>query len=387
MSRTVSDTYLFEDYSKKKLQCLSKTYGEIADLYQNMQEEASGYDSDGRKDYLHNQQIVESKLVFAKQLREISGAVGEVADTVIHVSSPAEHKKKALIQYLKRQGIIVSEIVYLEQEDKRRLSMIARQGGKAFFQVEDIAGMLSVFFDRRIIACLESDKQLKKTFSHFMFEDEPKYTIMSAMSRAIKENEKVSGDNYSVEEQSNGNIVMMIADGMGSGSKACKDSQAVIEFMEKFLEAGFHYKKAISMINSAIASGSHGGNLTTLDFCILDLHTGEAEMLKAGAASSFRKRGRMVDEISSDSLPLGSFQDANWMTQTVSLMDGDMIVMLSDGVTDCFDIETLKEIISKYETHNPKDMSDYLLTYAINCGRGRIRDDMTVLVAGVWQNY
>lgn len=388
MSKTLSDTYLFEDYSKRKLQCLSNTYKEIADLYQNMQEDTDDTQVKGRKDYLYDQRITESKLVFARHLREISGAVGEVAQTMVHVSVPVEHKKKALIQILKKQGIIVKELVYLEEEwDRRRLSIVARQGGKVAYTAQDIAGMLSVFFDRRIVACLESEKALTRSFSQFLFEDEPKYTIMSAMSRAIKENEKISGDNYSVEEQSDGNIVMMIADGMGSGPKACKDSEAVIEFMEKFLEAGFTYKKAVSMINAAIAASSQGGNLTTLDFCTLNLHTAEAEFIKAGAPISFRKRGHIVDDIFSDTLPLGSFQDASFLSQEVSLMDGDMIIMLSDGVTDCFENDSLKEIIAKYDTQNPKDMSDFLLSYAINCSQGRIRDDMTILVAGVWQNF
>ena len=38
------------------------------------------------------------------------------------------------------------------------------------------------------------------------------------------------------------------------------------------------------------------------------------------------------------------------------------------------------------ERRKTKEMSDYLLRYAINCQAGRIRDDMTILTAGVWEN-
>ena len=246
-----------------------------------------------------------------------------------------------------------------------------------------------MFFDRRLVPSTESTYMMTKNFDIFLVEDEPHFMIMSAMSRAVKENEKISGDNYSVEECGDGNIVLMIADGMGSGENACKDSQSVIEFMEKFLDAGFQKEKAFSMINAAIAAQTQCCNLTTLDLCMLDLHSGEAEFLKAGAASSFRKRGHIVEEITSDMLPLGSLMEISPMTQGITLMDGDMLIMMSDGVTDCFENEKgskrLQDIIAQHDSVNPREMSDYLLQYAINCQGGRIRDDMTILVAGIWE--
>lgn len=390
MSKTLENIegYLFPEYSKRKLHVLSETYGELARLYGDIPEQQSTYED--RKDYLYQRQVVESKQMFAQHLKDISGALGEVSETVMHVSLPVEHKRKALISYLRKQGIQVREMVFLEgPQGKRKISITARLSRRNQYSVEELAGMLSVFFDRRLIPSPESTFAMTRSFESFMVEDEPHFMIMSAMSRAVKENEKISGDNYSVEECQDGNIVLMIADGMGSGESACKDSQSVIEFMEKFLDAGFQKEKAFSMINAAIAAQTQCCNLTTLDLCMLDLHTGEAEFLKAGAASSFRKRGNVVEEIASDMLPLGSLMELSPMTQTFSLMDGDMIIMMSDGVTDCFEDEQgnscLQSIIAKSNIINPRELSDYLLQYAINCQGGRIRDDMTILVAGVWE--
>lgn len=159
--------------------------------------------------------------------------------------------------------------------------------------------------------------------------------------------------------------------------------------MEKLLDAGFQKEKAFSMVNAATAAQTQCSNLTTLDLCMLDLHVGEAEFIKAGAASSFHKRGNIVEEIVSDMLPLGSLMEISPMSHSFCLMDGDMIIMMSDGVTDCFEDEQgnsrLCDIIARNHTVNPREMSDYLLQYAINCQGGRIRDDMTILVAGVWE--
>ena len=361
--------YLFQEYSKRKLHVLSETYGELAKLYGNIPEEVC--QSSDRKEYLYRKQVSESKQVFAQHLKDISGALDEVSQTIMHVSIPAEHKRKVVISFLRKHGIQVKEIMFLEgAHGKRKMNITARLIGRHTYSAEEFAGLLSVFFDRRMVVGVESPYMMKKSFEAFFFEDEPRYTVMSAMSRAVKENEKISGDNYSVEECSDGNVVLMIADGMGSGEHACRDSQTVIEFMERFLDAGFQKEKAFSMINAAIAAQSQCCNLTTLDLCMLDLHDGEAEFIKAGAVSSFHKRGSRVREIASDMLPLGSLMEQSPMSQSLSLMDGDMIIMMSDGVSDCFEDECGKsrlcEVIARNQTVNPREMSDYLLQYAIN---------------------
>lgn len=382
------DGYLFTGYSKKKLNCLSKTYEELARLYRDIpQEETSG---GSRQDQLHQMQLRETKQVFANHLEEISEAFAEVANTVVHVSIPVERKRRALIQYLRKRGVIVRELMFLEGETLRnRISIEARISGRHMLSVMELSELLSVFFDRRLVPSFESAATLTRGYDTFIFEDEPCFTIMSAISRAVKEGEKISGDNFSIEEYNQSQTILMIADGMGSGEQAHRDSQAVIELMEKFLEAGFQKEKAFAMVNSALASQSQCCNLTTLDVCSINLLTGDAEFLKAGAASSYIKHGRRVEEIFSDTLPLGSMDELSPMLQMVRLEASDMLIMLSDGVADVLNEGSsggLIDIISRNNTVNPKELSDYLLQYAINRQGGHISDDMTVLVCSVFQS-
>ena len=110
--------------------------------------------------------------------------------------------------------------------------------------------------------------------------------------------------------------------------------------MERFLEAGFQKEKAFAMVNGAIASQNAGCNLTTLDVCAVNLLTGDAEFIKAGAAPSYVKRGNRVDEVEADTLPLGSMEELSPMTQVLKLADTDMLIMVSDGVSDAIDTES-----------------------------------------------
>ena len=70
------------------------------------------------------------------------------------------------------------------------------------------------------------------------------------------------------------------------------------------------------------------------------------------------------------------------------LQSGDYVIMLSDGVSDAFSDgvgeEILTEVIGKIEYSNPGEIANQLLAYALRQSRGRIRDDMTVLVTGIW---
>lgn len=390
------DGYLFASYSQKKLHCLSKTYEELAGLYRNIPQE--DFVCEDRRDMLYRRQLNETKQVFANHLDEISEAFAEVADTVVHASVPVQHKRRALIQYLKKQGIIVKEMLFLEggngiaPEDafRNRISIEARMIGRRTLPVSVLCGLLSVFFARRLMPSLDSATLVGRNYDTFIFEDEPRFCVMSAVSRAVKENEKISGDNFSFEEYNQNQAIMMVADGMGSGEQACRDSRSVIEFMEKFLEAGFRKEKAFAMVNSAIASQTQCCNMTTLDVCAINLLNGDAEFLKAGAAPSYRKRGNRVEEISVDTLPLGSIDELCPLVQTIKLMDSDMLILLSDGVTDALEGvggRRLPEIISGMDTANPKELSNQLLQYAINCQGGHIMDDMTVLVCSIRYNH
>lgn len=377
---------LFTGYSKRKLYCLAQTYEELAKLYRDSQSvdkmlmEIGSLD---RRDMLYRRELNETKQMFANHLEEISEAFLEVADTLVQVSMPLEHRKKAIIQYLKKHGIQVREVVFIEGKQTRRISMEARFGGRAEIPAEELADILSKYFKKRLMISFDSAKTLDRNYDFFIFEEQPGYTVISGMARAIKENEKISGDNFSIEEYNQNQMIAMISDGMGSGEKACRDSRVVIEFMEKFMDAGFSKEKALMLVNGAFFSKNPCADITTLDICGINLLNGEAEFIKAGAASSFVKRGTRVEEIFSETLPLGAADCADTMQFSIQLLDADMLIMVSDGVADAFatgGASRIRDAIAKINYVNPKEFARHLIKYAISCQGGRVRDDMTALV-------
>ena len=159
---------------------------------------------------------------------------------------------------------------------------------------------------------------------------------------------------------------------------------------ERFLEAGFRKEAAIQMINGALAASGQEQSLSTLDICDINLYTGECEFIKAGAACTYIKRGRLVDRLSAQNFPLGVFGQLEPEVIYRTLQNGDYVIMLSDGVLDALSQgigeEVLPEVIGRMDYSNPNEIANQILTYCLTQSKGQVRDDMTVLVTGVW-NY
>ena len=64
--------------------------------------------------------------------------------------------------------------------------------------------------------------------------------------------------------------------------------------------------------------------------------------------------------------------------------------MLSDGIMDCIHTEQgeafITELISQLQYERPNEIANCIMKYVLNVSKGRIRDDMTVLVMGFWEN-
>ena len=163
----------------------------------------------------------------------------------------------------------------------------------------------------------------------------------------------------------------------------------MVELLEQFVTSGFSRETAVRMVNSALILQRKGGMFSSLDVCSLDLYTGVCEFLKAGAATTFIRRGNWVEAITSTSMAAGLMQKLEFEKTTKKLYDGDYLVMVTDGVLDAFGDEPgeeiLKEMILQAQDQMPKELGRHLLEKTLQYADYRAKDDMTVLVAGIWR--
>jgi len=185
-------------------------------------------------------------------------------------------------------------------------------------------------------------------------------------------------------------LTILLSDGTGSGTKASADSERVLDLMEKMLEAGFETETAIHMVNAALFARGEERNHPTLDVCSLDLYGGSCEICKVGGAATFIKRDNNVEKIEMGNLPLGIFQNISVQTLHKQLQDGDYLIFMTDGVLDALEESDgevmLEEMLCGMSERNPREIAEKLLQGVLCCCGGHVRDDMTILVIGIWEN-
>ncbi len=374
-------------YGKKKLLGYADSFCDLAKSFTN-KEAVTGRDLSNRQEYLLKRRLVENREILANHLNEIASIMRMLAQETYKVQPLKEKELKKIVRACKENGILIQDIFQTEDEVcgmKLIVRLCAME--KYVLTAEDVADYLSVLFDRRLLPEKDSLFFLSGEYETIVFEEEAPYSVLTGAAKATREDERVSGDSYSFIENGNGSLILALSDGMGSGEKAMADSEAVIDLLEKFIEAGFSKETAIEMINGVLIARSEEENMSTLDICDVNLYTGECEIMKIGASYTYIKRGETVEQIEAQNLPLGIFHKMDLDKQRFKLKDGDYIIVVSDGIIDGIgNEELLREVLSQITMQNPQEITNYILQFVLHKTMGRVQDDMTVLCMGIWEN-
>lgn len=380
---------MIPEYGRQKLLGYAESFRDLAELFEEKEETEEYKQDTSRQEYLLQKKLCENKGLLADHLKEMAHIMTDVAEETYRYRPVGERRYRQIARALKESGILLKNLFVLENEDEHmELSLVMKTESQENIVIEDVADLISVAMNMRIRASKNGPVFMTREWNAYHFLEEPTYHILTGVAKAVKETEKISGDNYSFYEMEKGKMITVLSDGMGSGEKACKESEKVIEMMERLLEAGFRKEAAVQIINGALAAGGQEQSMSTLDVCEMNLYTGECDFIKVGAACTYIKREHLVDRLSARNLPLGIFQQIEPEVMHRQLQDGDYVIMLSDGVLDALSQgigeEILPEIIGKTAHTNPGEIANQILSYCLHQSRGQIRDDMTVLVIGIW---
>lgn len=386
MKKQEIKTYLVNDLGKQKLIMYANSFRNLARTYNDMDKGIK--ENESRQEYIAKQKLYENREVLADHINELADVLCSVADENIIVKELTSKQSKVLMHSLKSNRILMDKFCYTEAESGAvQICVNLAYIGKGSFSTAKVAKIFSAVLNREVVPQESAPLYIMEDFSQFSFVLKPSFALQTGVARAVKETEKLSGDSYGFCEDEKGRFAILLSDGMGSGDKAMADSELVIELSEKFLEAGYPLEKTMKLINSALVSGIENKNMSTLDICDINLHTGDCSFAKVGATVSFIKRDNFVDKIVAGNLPLGIFVDMEPDIIRRSLTAGDYIIMLSDGVLEglgqVIGEDGLYDFLCAMDSLPAKEMANHLLNYVIRVCNGKIRDDMTILVAKV----
>ena len=347
-----------------------------------------------RRDCLWTSRLTECRELVGQQLL----AVGEIMQTLSGQMEPdcvfLEGAEKALLDALKKQGFRPKKAVVTEEKNHRGKQvklLLPSCGGKGTCKdkilplVKKIMGCPMVLLEEGTCSVDAEGRACS-----LCFREEPTFALTTATAFAPAAEGKPTGDAAAFLETERGNALLALSDGMGTGDAAAKESRIAIELLEQFTEAGFDRELAVRMINSALLLRRGEETYATLDICHVDLFDGHAEFIKLGAVASYIWRRDRIISLRSTTLPAGILKQVEAEKNEMLLKDGDMILMVTDGITDALGGEEktgvwLKGKLTSFPMANPQDAAEYILQEAKKERQESRRDDMTVLAGRFWR--
>lgn len=204
-------------------------------------------------------------------------------------------------------------------------------------------------------------------------------------SLSIPKEDDISGDTFHAVDLVDGRVAMLLSDGMGSGAQAALQSETAVGLLATLLETGFDLRSAVRSVNSLLLMRSTEESFATLDAVVIDQFTGQASFLKVGSAPSFLLRGREVQVIRSNTLPVGIVQQVDVGVEQWQMEPGDVIVLVTDGLLDSIargadQEDWLARVLYEVGERSAPQVLEAVLQRAVEATGGRWDDDATVAV-------
>ena len=334
-------------------------------------------------------QMTEIRDGIGRQMREIASLINDYATNIMEPVKISYFQRNKIVRGMLQEGVFVSGLSILKKKDGKVIVTInAKLCKNKKVSLAKVSKHLSSLVGKELMPSVGKGEYLTNCLQTYDFVENTIYKVLSGVARIASSRGGVNGDSYSLFKTLDKSEVMIIADGMGNGQSAYKASSEVVDLLERFIEAGFQIPGAMNLINAMMIFENGSEDSSTIDVCWINRYTGICNFIKVGASYSFIKRKKWVESIIADTFPAGIINETDCDSIVKKLYDGDYVIMISDGVLDCFsgeNIYLLENFISELKISGPNEMAENILEYALAQRDGYVSDDMTVLVAGIWQ--
>lgn len=333
-----------------------------------------------------NKKIDESSQ--SKRLELIAGQSGGVSEILRTLALETGtllkyHNKleRELTENLFKKGFIVSELLIYGEECSISVGLIVEM--REF----DLSSLIAtVEKTLKIKVYLQDKVDVTTSRVYLSLKKAPIYDAIFGLSTTKKEGSIVSGDAHSVIRLKGDKFLVALSDGMGSGEKAESVSSVCLSLIESFYKAGLKSKLILDTVNKLLAINTED-SFTALDVTVIDLNDLSADFIKYGSPYGFIVSNNQVKIIEGNTLPLGIIEDLSPAVCKTKLSDGDIILLLSDGISDAF--KSSGEIIDYLRTapaFNPQTLTEDILSKALQKLNGEKRDDMTALAVRIFKS-
>lgn len=191
----------------------------------------------------------------------------------------------------------------------------------------------------------------------------PPFRVMAARRHLPVRGQSVSGDAGAIDYLPGNRVLLLLADGMGTGPAARRLSERAIREARRLLRASLDEPTVYRALNRLLLSGEN--HFSTLETCVIDLERGLASFHKSGSETAWIVRGQRVKRLSGSALPLGIVPEAPPSAIRVALRPGDTIFLATDGLVSALKGEkgTERALLSLIH-HSPEEICAQMMRRA-----------------------
>ncbi|WP_406173907.1 PP2C family protein-serine/threonine phosphatase [Streptomyces canus] len=156
----------------------------------------------------------------------------------------------------------------------------------------------------------------------------PEYDLGAQLEPAYA----IFGDNFDWSATAD-HLMLYVTNGMGEGIEASLLTNLAINALRNARRAGLSIADQAALADQAVYAHYRGHCYLSVLMFDFDLATGRASVVDAGSPQLLRLRGGTVERVAFDAqLPLGMFEETDYMAQDFHVEPGDRLVFVSDGV-------------------------------------------------------
>ncbi len=310
------------------------------------------------------------------QYRELADIIDGVARELECAKGSDPLSERRLKRFLRAMDIEAEVSVFRDSNGRLRAVIESGRLSPLVHQqnyLEILSGVLGVRLCR-------PPSEENEVGSRLVLSEAEPLTVSVGIAGMKKRGEPVSGDRGTYFKTDQGVLCVILADGMGSGEDAAKESINAVRTLEAFLRAGTDPAVAMKILNSVLLlkNGEEWG-YSTVDLMCVDLFSGETCFYKYGAAPSFVRNGKVIRRVKGESLAAGVCAGEGSVPDIVrmKLKPGSLAIIASDGVLVEKEDTWLRELLLSSDGQDTKALARETLKEAVK--RYGCEDDMTVL--------
>jgi sigma-B regulation protein RsbU (phosphoserine phosphatase) len=217
-------------------------------------------------------------------------------------------------------------------------------------------------------ARLERDLQAAKRIQGALLRPVPTEDFGVDMAARYLSAREVCGDLYEFLRYGPQQLGIALADVSGKGTAAALYGAVSIGIMRSLAPQKLQPSELLKQVNQVLCERSIEGRFMTACFATWQKGRQKLRVANAGQSQPLLYKDGRCDKIALTGFPLGIFEDVSFDEWGVTLVQGDILVFHSDGITETvnsegqfFGNERLRKLIEQHHEASPAELADTIL--------------------------